>query len=56
MKTQKRQINRRTGYYVWAHGYRTWHRTLSGAEKKALSESRWASDVQIVDVATGERV
>lgn len=46
----------KTGYHVWTYGIRSWHRTLDGAHRKAMSAQNWCSDVQIIDVATGERV
>jgi len=45
-----------TGFSVWGHGIRTWHRTMAGAERRLSAVSRWASDAQILDCATGERV
>jgi hypothetical protein len=33
---------RRTGYWVVAAGYQTWHRTLEGAERTARS-IRWTT-------------
>ena len=26
-------MERKTGYYVWVYGTKTWHRTLTGADK-----------------------
>lgn len=46
----------KTGYHVWAHGKRSWHRTIAGAKRRLYRQLGWCSDAHIVDVATGARV
>ena len=48
-------MKHRTGYHVWAHGHRYWHRTLRGARRRLRDVQDWASDAHIIDVSTGER-
>lgn len=45
----------RSGYHVWIYGDCYWHRTFGGAEKRMTAAQRWASEVQIIEVATGDR-
>jgi hypothetical protein len=47
-------MSHRTGYHVYAHGLKSWHRTLAGARRRARREQRWCSNVQIIEVATGD--
>jgi len=46
----------RTGYYVWIYGDRHWHRTLRGAEARAIEAGAYCHNVQIIECATGELV
>jgi len=48
-------IERKTGYYVWVYGRKTWHRSLKGAMRR-YHATKWTNDIEIQNVATGSRV
>ena len=54
-KTRK-AAEHKTGYHVYVYGDCYWHRTLDGAERRAMSCRNYCSMIQIIDVATGDMV
>ena len=47
---------RKTGYHVWIYGDKYWHRTLTGAERRAVGAQNHCHNIQIIEVATGNLV
>ena len=49
-------MKHKTGFYVWIHGDRHWHRTIDGAVRQKIEAQNYCSNVQIIDVETGKLI
>lgn len=46
-------MSRKTGYNVYLHGQRYWHRSEDAAINRATAARNWCSDAQVIEVSTG---
>ena len=49
----------KTGFHVWYFGIKTWHRTLTGAKRRANHIRQWTLEddqIQIKEIETGDRI